>query len=314
VKGGGDRPGFNMVGRAEFRSYYGQPVLKEPVWTWEIPWYFFAGGMAGASMPLAFAARLSGNDALARGALTAGAAGILVSPALLVSDLGRPERFHHMFRVFKPSSPMNMGTWILTALGPAGVGAAVADWLGIFPRLGRVAEAIAAVLGPGLTTYTAVLVADTAVPVWHEAGAELPLVFAGSGTASAGAAACLLTPVEAAGPARRLAIGGVLVELAAAQAMERRLGELSKPYTTGTAGRFARAAKVTSALGAAVLGLAGRRRKGAAAVGALLLLAGSACQRQAVVAAGRQSARDPRFVVGPQRERMAARAETTPPA
>jgi formate-dependent nitrite reductase membrane component NrfD len=299
----GDRPGVNMVGKADLQSYYGRPILKEPVWTWEIPWYFFVGGMAGASAPLAFAARRAGNHRLARAALTVGAASLAVSPVLLTSDLGRPERAHHMLRVFKPTSPMNLGTWLLAALSPALLGAAVADRLGILPRLARTAEGVAALLGPGLATYTAVLVADTAVPVWHEAGRELPFMFAGSAAASAGAGACLLTPPRDAAPARRLAIGGAAVELAATAAMERRLGELAEPYRLEPARRFARLAKGFSLAGALVLGVAGRRRL-PSAVGGLLLLAGSACQRQAVVRAGRLSAQDPKYVVKPQRERL----------
>jgi len=292
-----------MVGKAEFRSYYGRPILKEPVWTWEIPWYFFLGGIAGASAPLAFAARLAGNHRLARAALTTGAAALAASPALLVSDLGRPERFHHMLRVFRPTSPMNMGSWLLAALSPPLLGAAAADRLGVAPRLARGAEGAAAVLGPGLATYTAVLVADTAVPVWHEAGKELPFVFAGSAAAAAGAAACLLTPPEHAGPARRLAIGGAAAELAAGAVMERRLGELAEPYGQPPVRRLARLAKGLGVAGALTLGLAGRRRFGAT-VGAALLLASSACERQAVVGAGRLSARDPKYVVKPQRERL----------
>ena len=125
---------------------------------------------------------------------------------LLVSDLGRPERFPYMLRMFKVTSPLSVGSWILAAMGPAAAGAAVSDRLGIFPRLGRAAETVAGLLGPALATYTGTLVADTAVPVWHEAGRELPFVFAGSAAASAGAAAVLLTPAADAGPARRLAV------------------------------------------------------------------------------------------------------------
>src|SRR5207253_1057368 len=100
----------------------------------------------------------------------------------------------------------------------------------------------AAALGPALSTYTAVLIADTAVPVWHEARGELPFVFAGSAMASAGAAASVLTPVAYAGPARRLTLTGALLETAAAWRMERRLGELAEPYRSGTASGHAHAA------------------------------------------------------------------------
>ena len=226
---------------------------------------------------------------------------------LLVSDLGRPERFPYMLRMFKVTSPLSVGSWILAAMGPAAAGAAVSDRLGIFPRLGRAAEAVAGLLGPALATYTGTLVADTAVPVWHEAGRELPFVFAGSAAASAGAAAVLSTPAADAGPARRLVVAGAVLELGAAQAMERRLGELGEPYHQGPAGRLARLAKACTAAGAGLVALGGRRRRGVAAAGAALVLAGSACERWAVYKAGFQSARDPRYIVEPQRARMAER-------
>jgi hypothetical protein len=262
--------------------------------------------MAGASAPLAVAARMTGNERLARSAVTVAAAGIAVGTPLLVSDLGRPERFHHMLRVIKPTSPMSMGSWVLAAMGPAAVGAAVSDRLGILPGLGRAAEVVSGLLGPVLCTYTGVLVANTAVPVWHEAGRELPLVFAGSALASAGAASTVLTPAADAGPARRLAVVGALVELGAAATMERRLGELAEPYHQGPAGRYARLARGCTALGAATMAVAGTRRRWAAVAGSGLLLAGSALERLAVYKAGFQSARDPRYVVKPQRARIEA--------
>ena len=302
----------SMVPEAEFRSYYGRPILKEPVWTWEVPWYFFTGGLAGASASLGLGARLSGNDRLARAAFAVAGAGGTAGVPLLVSDLGRPERFLYMLRMFKVTSPLSVGSWVLAAMGPAAVGAVVSDRLGIFPRLGRVAEVAAGLLGPALATYTGALVADTAVPVWHEAGRELPFVFAGSAAASAGAAAVLLTPPADAGPARRLVVSGALLELGTAQAMERRLGELGEPYHQGPAGRFARLAKACTAAGAGLVAAGGRRRRGLAVAGAALVLTGSACERWAVYKAGFQSARDPRYIVGPQRARLAARAAETP--
>jgi len=288
------------------RSYYGRPILKQPVWTDEIPAYYFTGGLAGASASLALGARLTGNDRLARSALTAAAAGVTASLPLLVDDLGRPERFHHMLRVLKPTSPMNVGSWLLLGLGPAAVTAAACDRLGVFPRLGRLAETVAGILGPAVSTYTAVLVADTAVPVWHEAGRELPMVFAAGAAAAAGGAAAVLTPPAAAGAARRLAVGGALVELAAAEVMQRRLGELAQPYRQQPARRYALLARACTAGGALLLGALGRRRK-AAVAGGLLTMAGSAFQRFAVHKAGFLSAADPRYVVEPQRERLAAR-------
>jgi hypothetical protein len=303
----GRRVRGSMVPEAEFRSYYGQPIIKEPVWTWEVPWYFFVGGLAGGSATLGLGARLAGHDRLASNAMaTAAVAGTLGVP-LLISDLGRPERFHHMLRMFKVTSPLSVGSWVLAVLGPSAVNAALTERFGIFPRLGRAAEVVAGLAGPWLATYTGVLVADTAVPVWHEAGTELPFVFAGSAAASAGAAALILTP-EDAGPGRRLAVTGALLELGAVQVMERRLGELGEPYHEGPAGRFARAAKVCTTVGAGLVTAAGGRRRGPALAGAALMLAGSVCERWAVYKAGFQSARDPKYIVKPQRARLEARA------
>jgi formate-dependent nitrite reductase membrane component NrfD len=285
------------------QSYYGRPILKEPVWTWEIPTYFFFGGLAGASSVLSLVARMGGNEPLARAATYISAAGDSISPVFLVSDLGRPERFLNMFRVFKVTSPMSVGSWVLGASGTANGFAAFCELLGIMPRLRLVSETVSAVLGPLLSTYTGTLVADTAIPVWHEARRELPFVFAGSSAATAGAAAMLAVSPEDAGPARRLVLIGAAIEGTGMQLMERRLGFIGEPYRTGTAGRFAKAAKALSVAGAAVTALAGRRRSGAVA-GAGLVLAGGMCLRWAVYKAGFQSARDPRYTVVPQRRRL----------
>lgn len=300
----------SMVPSGEVRSYYNRPVIKQPVWTWEIPWYFFTGGLAGASATLAAAARRAGNAELARVARRGAAAATVASPPLLIADLGRPERFHHMLRVFKPTSPMNMGSWLLTVFGTAAVGSAGLAELGGLPAWQRAAERVAAALGPVMATYTAVLFADTAVPVWHAARQELPLVFAGGAAASAGALSTAFADTQRAGPARRLAVTGALLELGAAEVMQRRLGDLGEPYRSGDSGRYARLARGLTTAGAAMLGLLGRRR-GGAVLGAGLTLAGAVCQRWAVYRAGFASARDPKYVVADQRARLQAR--TTAP-
>jgi formate-dependent nitrite reductase membrane component NrfD len=288
----------SQVPRARAQSYYGRPILKPPVWTWEIPTYFFFGGMAGAAAPFALAAELRGDADLARRAWLVALAGVAASPPLLIADLGRSARFHHMLRVVKPTSPMNLGTWILSASSAAIALATARSVFGLFPRLGRAAGATA-ILGPALSTYTAVLVADTAVPVWHEARHELPFVFAMSSAMSAGSATAIAGGGE---PARRLALAGAAGDLGSSVVMERRLGELGEPYRQGTAGRLAMAAKGLTAAGAVVMAAAGRRRPGAVAGGALMLV-GALATRWAVLAAGRQSAADPKYVVGPQRAR-----------
>jgi formate-dependent nitrite reductase membrane component NrfD len=288
----------------EMRSYYGRPIIKEPVWTWEIPTYFFTGGLAGASAVLSSAARVAGNQKLARTALYIGAAADIVSPALLVSDLGRPERFHHMFRVVKVTSPMNLGSWVLLVNGGATTTAAALQLLGRWKPLRIAASIVSALAGPPLATYTGVLIADTAVPVWHDGRQELPWIFGASAAASAGATASIFLPPRDAGPARRLAVAGVLAEGALMQAMELRLGEVGEVYHQGQAGKLSWAAKGLSVAGAALLARKGRTSRAAAVTGGALVCAGELCLRWAVFKAGFQSARDPKYVVESQRQRV----------
>ena len=292
----------------ETRSYYGRPVIKEPVWTWEIPVYFFTGGLAGASSVLSLVAKLRGNPKLGAAALYVGAAADAVSPLLLISDLGRPERFHHMLRVFKPTSPMNVGAWILLASGGASSTAALLELTGRLRPVKVAAEVVAALSGPPLATYTGVLVADTAVPVWHEGRRELPWLFGASACASACAAACMVIEPKDARPARRLALGGVAAEGLAMQAMELRLGEIGEVYRRGAAGKLAWAAKGLAGAGALVLAGRGATSRRAAALGGAMICAGELCLRWSVFRAGFQSARDPKYTVEPQRERADAGA------
>jgi formate-dependent nitrite reductase membrane component NrfD len=284
-------------------SYYGQPILKEPTWTWEIPTYFFTGGVSGGSSVLSLSAKLFGNEKLSRTALYIGAVADAVSPALLISDLGRPERFHHMLRVFKVTSPMNVGSWFLLVNGGASNTAAVLELLGILKPIKLLAEVVAGLFGPPLATYTGVLVADTAIPVWHEARQELPWIFGASAAASAGAAATMFLDPDDAGPARRLAVAGVAAEGALMQTMELRLGEVGEVYHHGAAGKLSWAAKLLAGGGAALLATRGRKSRGAATLGGAMVCAGELCLRWSVYKAGFQSARDPKYTVKPQRER-----------
>jgi hypothetical protein len=290
------------VPRAEWRSYYGRPILKEPVWKPEIPFYFFTGGLGGASAALALLAEQRGNDVLARRAWLCALAGVGASPALLISDLGRPSRFLNMLRVFKVTSPMSVGSWLLSASGVATTVAAAHAWTPYVPApAGRVARVAAAALGMPLTTYTAALVANTAVPVWHEARPTLPFVFAASGATSAGAAAVLATPPDHAAPARRLALGGAAATAVTMELMTSRLGrDLAEPYRTGAAGTLKRVAMALSVGGAGLIAGFGRKRPAAIAGGALLA-GGAICERWSIFRAGFQSAGDPKYTVGPQR-------------
>lgn len=290
---------------ADPRSYHGQPVLKEPTWTWEIPCYFFTGGLAGAAAALAWASELRGNEVLARRGWLVAATGVGVSPVLLISDLGRPARFLNMLRMFKVTSPMSVGSWVLS-IAATSTAVAAADSVGVSVPGGRVAKPLAAAFGLPLSTYTAALIANTAVPVWHEARRELPFVFASGAALSAGAAVAAASPVSCSAPARRLAVSGAVAELGVERLMESRLGSIGDPYHSGAPRAVAWASRAATAAGAGLLGYAGARSRVAAVAGGVLMCAGALGTRWSIFKAGFASAADPAYVVGPQRERIAA--------
>lgn len=305
-RGPGDAPARESDSE-DHRSYYGKPVLNQIVWEApDIGGYLFLGGLAGASSVLAAGAELTGRPALARPLKYTALAAITGSTAALIHDLGRPERFLNMLRVFRPTSPMSMGSWILVGYGPLAGTAAVTSLTGWFPRIGRAATVGAAAMGPLVTTYTAPLVCDTAVPAWHEGYRQMPFVFASSAAAAAGGMGLVTAPTDQSGPARRAAVGGAVAETVLSTVMERRMGMVGEPYTRGRAGAFVRAAKVLSVAGAAGAVL-GRRSRLVSAMSGAALIAGSACTRLGVFYAGTQSAADPKYTVVPQRRRMAER-------
>ena len=310
-----------MVPDATFTSYYGRPILKASPWEKDIPAYLFLGGLAAGSSLLGAGADLSGRPAMRRSGRIAALAAIGVSFGALVHDLGRPARFVNMLRVAKPTSPMSVGTWLLTVYGPLAGLAGVAEVRHLLPRrwsfvtrllalLARPAGLGAAVLAPAVASYTAVLLTDTATPTWHDAHEHLPFVFVGSASAAAGGLGMVLAPLPESAPARRLAVGGALLELAVEHRMERAMGLTAEPLHQGTAGRLMRASRTMTAAGA--LGaVVFRRSRVLSAASGLALIAGSACTRFGVFEAGQESARDPKYVVVPQRERLAARGAGT---
>ena len=306
---GGGRPGGEvaMVEEAEFTSYYGRPIIKPPVWkSPDVPLYLFLGGAAGSSSIMGAMADLTDRPVLTRNARYVSGGAAIASVVFLIHDLGRPERFLHMLRVIKPTSPLSIGSYILAPFSAAAGATAAVELLGWFPRLKRFGGVVAALFGGPLATYTGVLFANTAVPSWHAAHKELPFVFGASGMAAGGGITMALSPIEEAGPSRKMAVAGAAIELAAMHRVETEFGIVSEPYHEGKAGRLLRAAKSCTAAGAALTVVAGRRRAGAVAAGALLA-AGSLLTRFGVFEAGMASARDPKYTVVPQRERLAAR-------
>ncbi len=309
-----------MVPEAEFISYYGRPVVKPAPWGHEVGAYLFLGGVAGGSGLLAAGAQLTGHATLRRNARLSAMVAVILSAVALVMDLGRPERFLNMLRTVKLTSPMSLGSWILSGFSAGISVTAVAEvdrMTGERLPLGPLRPVLRAVEGPAgleagvfaapLAVYTAVLLADTATPTWNAAHEDLPFVFVSSASLAASGLAMVTTPVADAGPARRLAVLGVLGDLAAMKYMERRMDPVAaEPLHHGTPGTmltWSERLVIAGGLGT----LLGGRHRGVAALSGLALMAASALTRFGVFEAGLESARDPRYTIEPQKRRLAAR-------
>jgi hypothetical protein len=311
-RGAGDR---SMVPEATFTSYYGRPIVKPSPWEADIPAYLFAGGLAAGSSLIAAGADLTGREALRRSGRLGAISALSFSMVALIHDLGRPAKFLNMLRVAKLTSPMSVGTWILSTYGPFAGAAAATEVVGMLPprwRRGplklapyvdRPAGLLAGLFAPPVAAYTAVLLSDTATPSWHSAFKELPFVFVGSAAAASGGLGMLTAPVAETGPARRFAAGGAVLELVMEHRMEQSMGITAEPLHQGKAGRLMKAAKALTIAGAAGTLLAGRSRT-VAALSGVALMAGSACTRFGIFEAGQESAKDPKYTVVPQRERL----------
>ncbi|MFJ4207855.1 NrfD/PsrC family molybdoenzyme membrane anchor subunit [Paenarthrobacter sp. NPDC089675] len=309
-----------MVPEAEFTSYYGRPVVKPAPWGEDVAVYLFLGGVAGGSALLGLGGQLTGRPTLRRNARLGSLAAVSVGAVALVKDLGRPERFLNMLRTFKVTSPMSVGSWILSAFSAGTAVTAVAEidrMTGSRLPLGPLRKVLRTVEGPAgfeaavfagpLAAYTAVLLGDTATPTWNAAHEELPFVFVSSACLASAGLAMVTTPLQEAGPARKLAVLGVLGEVAAMKVMERRMDPVAaEPLHQGKAGTMLKWSERLAVGGGLGTLLAGRNRAVAAASG-LALLAASALTRFGVFEAGLASARDPRYTIEPQKKRLAAR-------
>jgi hypothetical protein len=247
-------------------TYYNLPLLKPPVWTWEVPTYFFVGGAAGAAAVLGAAAQIAGADEkLVRDARWIAAIGAGLSAPLLIADLGRPERFLNMLRVFKPQSPMSVGAWTVAVFGGASTAAVSAPG----KPLRDAFAGVAALSGLAMSTYTGVLLGATANPLWKEHVRMLPVNF---GASALGSAVSLLELRGHRDPAlNALGLGASLFESAADFALVDKTAFLRIAGTLGGPVPF-------------LLRLFGKRK--AAAVATLL---GSLATRFAWVEAGKKS-------------------------
>ena len=299
----------SAYGTAELEpTYYDKPAIKPPVWIWSIPLYFYVGGLAGASMVMGMAAQLFGGPKLRRfdeRCRWVGAIGGGIGSALLIHDLGRKLRFLLMLRVFRPTSPMSVGSWVLAGATPLSAGSAMLTFArGPLRELGRAAGLGAGILGFPLSSYTAVLISNSAVPVWHATRRDLPVLFAASSVASM-AALFELMPLDRRERAIMTIFGtaGRLAELAATVAVDRAAREIprvGKPLAEGATGALWNAARVLTGA-SLVLSLMPGRSRGKRIAAGIAGTAGALCLRFAIFHAGKRSAMDPRATFRQQR-------------
>jgi formate-dependent nitrite reductase membrane component NrfD len=295
-------------------TYYEIPMLKEPVWIWSIPTYFYVGGVAGVGATLGAAVQLVSPKDMSslvlksRWVATVGGA---VSAALLIHDLGRPARFLNMLRVFRITSPMSMGSWILTIFSTAAGGAALLPFgPKLFRPLADIFGVIAGLFGLGLSGYTGVLISQTAVPVWQQAYRTTPVLFLASGTAAAASFFEFfdLNKKEAK-TVERFGLMGKLVELGAVLTLEadaRRIERVGRPLKEGFGGTLWQASKVLTIASAVLSFIPGESRPKRVIAG-IFGSAASLCLRLGIFYAGKASARDPRASFEQQRQTGAPR-------
>jgi formate-dependent nitrite reductase membrane component NrfD len=287
------------------------PIIHAPVWSWEVSSYFWFGGMASGSAFVALACDAAGDHRSAAIARKVALGAVMPAPVLLIADLGRPERFLNMMRIFKPRSPMNMGAWCLVAFSGSSALSVGCDLIGR-PKAARVLGALTALFGSYLGSYTGVLLACTAVPVWSRSRTILGPAFVATATAT-GAAATRLALVACGlphGHPTRRALGTIetasmLTELSISALGERRLGGAAEALRRGRAGNYFRTAKSLVALGISLRLVARRTGPREHELASFMYLAAGLAFRFAWVTAGRASATDDAVVAATASDRRA---------
>jgi formate-dependent nitrite reductase membrane component NrfD len=291
-------------------TYYDRPVLKEAVWIWAVPLYFYVGGLSGASMVLGAAAQIAGGPSMerfVRHCRWIGGIGGGIGSVLLIVDLGRPARFLNMLRVFRPTSPMNMGAWVLAGAAPAAMGSAMlARQTGPFGLIGHTGGMVSGLLGLPLAGYTAVLLSNSAVPLWQGSRRSLPFLFVASAITSAASFFDMFDTALKLGTRERKLIGafgtiGRVGELVTARVVERecKLRRVRKPFHEGGSGVLLKAATVLTTASLVLSLLPGGRKK--RVVAGVFGTLGALALRYGIYYAGRASAQDPRATFHQQR-------------
>jgi formate-dependent nitrite reductase membrane component NrfD len=303
-------------------TYYDRPMLKPSVWSIDIPLYYFLGGTAGAALTLGAAVQLvspRGRHPLRRLSAICHWTGIIGSTAgaaFLIHDLGRPSRFLYMMRVFRPTSPMNMGVWILSGAAPTAVATGLlVNRRGLLGTIGEITGYVSGVFGAALAGYTGVLVSNSAMPIWQAARRWVPVMFmASSASAAASVIDVVAYDVRTRELSRIFGTAGRVAEIAAAKMVEKTASTVPKVGEPLHRGRPRLLWKLASGLTAASLAGSlwpGRHRK-VTMISGVLGIAGSLCLRFAVHYATNASARDPRAAFHQQRCNSLPTASSSP--
>lgn len=298
-------------GPEAYPTYYERPVLKPSVWSIDIPLYYFLGGTAGASMTLGAALQLFERPGgrrlrpISRICHWTGIIGSTAGAAFLIHDLGRPSRFLYMMRVFRPTSPMNMGSWILAVAAPASIATGLLlDRPGFAGLIGEASGYISGLVGAALAGYTGVLVSNTAVPLFYASRRWMPVLFMASSASAAAAMVDIFSGPDVTRTVTRVfGTAGRLTEIAAAHQVEAaasNVPRVGRPFHTGISGILWKASTIMTAASLVLSLLPGKSRRTARAAG-VLGAAGSLCLRFAVHTLDKASARDPRASFEQQR-------------
>jgi formate-dependent nitrite reductase membrane component NrfD len=295
------------------------PFIHAPVWSWGVAEYFWFGGMASGSAFVALACDAAGDHRSAAIARKVALGAVAPAPVLLIADLGRPDRFLNMMRIFKPRSPMNMGAWCLVAFSGSGALAVGADLIGR-PKAGRALGGLTALFGSYLGSYTGVLLACTAVPVWARSRVILGPAFVATATATGAAATRLVLVASGLPPGHptRQALGtletaSMLSELSLSYVGERRLRDAAVALRRGRPGVLFRTAKSLVALGLCLRFVARRTGTREHNLASVSYLAAGLAFRFAWLDAGKASAADDAAVAAMGRGRRALRDEREEP-
>jgi formate-dependent nitrite reductase membrane component NrfD len=298
----------------EGTDYYGIPPIKEHTWTWEIPVYFWIGGIGAGAHVVSTIARVLGHTdrAFLRASRYTTLVAMLLSPILLIMDLGRPERFYNMLRIVKWRSPMSMGSWALTIFGAlSGLVATsqaardgllgrdnpVARLAGALPA--RFLSVLALPFGFFVGAYTGVLIAATSVPMWARNVVLMGPTFLASALSTGLSAISFILHLGGWGEKktleslRRAERASLLVEGALIAASLIRMGRWGRPLFSKKLAPLFFGGTVAGGILAPLALLSGGKSRPRGLLASFLVLLGGYVLRYAMIEGGKLSANDP---------------------